>query len=412
MNNDIDKIEAQYNEHPYPLPIDDMHERIAGGYIQGSCPEFFWQRIFPEKKYKDDLNVLIAGCGTNQAIYHALKFPNSKHYAIDLSEKSLKHVYKMIKKYDIKNLVIEKKGLEDLKNNDEFDYVISTGVIHHTKNPQESLNALVNATKIDGALFIMVYAIYLRVGIYYFQDAFRYLGLKNDAKGIEVGKRLIQLSPKTHYANIYLNEIQNTSGTKDLSFNAGFVDTFFNERDVSYDAFQLKNLISTSGAFFQNWQDNAHHYRDLFNFGGLGELDAKLKSLDPWELTDFTQKMNPSLGKFSFILRKQKKYINKFFKTKDLIGTTHVYKLNKNHPLNKERDYNSKGLIINHGRKIELNILEKIIWDQLNNNIMGILLKTNEIIADSNIQKQISLNELKEIINKFWKNGYVSLADV
>ena len=55
MNNDIDKIETQYNEHPYPLPIDDMHERIAGGYIQGSCPEFFWQRIFPEKKFIEKL---------------------------------------------------------------------------------------------------------------------------------------------------------------------------------------------------------------------------------------------------------------------------------------------------------------------------------------------------------------------
>ena len=85
MNKDIDKIEAQYNEHPYPLPIDEMQERIAGGYIQGSCPEFFWHRIFPEKQYKDDLNVLIAGCGTNQAIYHALKFPNSRHYAIAVS---------------------------------------------------------------------------------------------------------------------------------------------------------------------------------------------------------------------------------------------------------------------------------------------------------------------------------------
>ena len=101
-----------------------------------------------------------------------------------------------------------------------------------------------------------------------------------------------------------------------------------------------------------------------------------------------------------------------FFKTKDLINTTHVYKICKNHPLNKESDYNSKGLIVNHGRKIELNILEKIIWDQLDNNIEGILLKTNEIIADFSIQKQISLNELKEIIHKFWKNGYVSLADL
>jgi SAM-dependent methyltransferase len=413
MKKDIDEIETQYNEHPYPLPIEDMVEKIASGYTQGSCPKYLWQRLFPEKKYKDDLNVLIAGCGTNQAIYHALKFPNAKHYAIDLSEKSLNHVNNMIKKHDIKNLIIEKKGIEELKNKNEFDYVVSTGVIHHTKNPQESLNILVNATKTDGALFIMVYATYLRVGIYYLQDAFRHLGLKSNANGIEIGKKLIQLSPKNHYANVYLNEIQNnTSGTKDLSFNAGFVDTFFNERDVSFDALELKKLISNSGAFFQSWEDNAHHYRKLFDFRELSELDIQLKTLNPYELTDFTQKMSPSLGKFSFTLRKQKKYMNKFFKTKDLIDTTYAYKLNMDHPLNKKHDYNSKGLIINHGRKIELDILEKIIWDQLNNNISSILIKTNKIISNLNIEKQISLNELKEILHNFWKNGYISLADV
>ena len=43
----------------------------------------------------------------------------------------------MIKKYDIKNLEIEKKDIVDLPHKNEFDYVISTGVIHHTKDPQE-----------------------------------------------------------------------------------------------------------------------------------------------------------------------------------------------------------------------------------------------------------------------------------
>ena len=86
---DTDGIEQQYTEHPYPDPIFDMFDRIQTGYRQGSCPEAHWHKLFPEKTYRDDLNVLIAGCGTNQAVYHALKFPNSHHYAIDVSDESL-----------------------------------------------------------------------------------------------------------------------------------------------------------------------------------------------------------------------------------------------------------------------------------------------------------------------------------
>ena len=44
------------------------------------------------KEYNENIDVLIAGCGTNQAIYHALKFPKSKNYAIDVSQSSLNHV--------------------------------------------------------------------------------------------------------------------------------------------------------------------------------------------------------------------------------------------------------------------------------------------------------------------------------
>ena len=108
-SNDTDGIESQYTQHPYPAPISDMPKRIQLGYKQGSSPDLIWNMLFPEKPYKDDLNVLIAGCGTNQAIYHALMFPNSQHYAIDVSEESLRHVADMIKVHNINNLEIEKK---------------------------------------------------------------------------------------------------------------------------------------------------------------------------------------------------------------------------------------------------------------------------------------------------------------
>ena len=324
-SNDVDGIESQYTRHPYPAPISDMRERIQLGYKQGSSPDLIWNKLFPEKPYKDDLNVLIAGCGTNQAIYHALKFPNSQHYAIDVSEESLRHVADMIKTYGIKNLEIEKKDIIDLTHDNEFDYVISTGVIHHTKNPQESLCKLLQTSKNDGALFIMVYASYLRIGVYYLQDAFRYLDLKPDKKGIETAKKLIELSPKYHYAHNYIKAITNTSGTKDLSFDAGFVDTFFNARDKAYNIFELKELIDNAGAYFQCWDDNSLFYRSLFNFPKTGGLIQSFNALDPWQLADFTQKMAPNNGKFTFILRKQKEYEHRFFNILDVLPTTYVY---------------------------------------------------------------------------------------
>ena len=108
---DLDKIEEQYSKFPYPAPLENMEELIKQGYEQSSCPHALWYKLFPERRYQENLKVLIAGCGTNQAIYHALRHPRSEHYAIDVSEESLKHVANMIKKYNIKNLEIEKKNI-------------------------------------------------------------------------------------------------------------------------------------------------------------------------------------------------------------------------------------------------------------------------------------------------------------
>ena len=72
MPNDSDVIADQYAVHPYPEPIFNMDEQIdLHNYVQGSCPEKIWRKLFPDKSYNASLDVLIAGCGTNQAIYHA-----------------------------------------------------------------------------------------------------------------------------------------------------------------------------------------------------------------------------------------------------------------------------------------------------------------------------------------------------
>jgi SAM-dependent methyltransferase len=401
-----DDIEAQYNEHPYPEPILDMDQKIDLGYQQGSCLTLIWQRLFPEKEYRDNLNILIAGCGTNQAIYHALKFPKSQHYAIDVSETSISHVRNMIEKYNIKNLIIEKKDILELKNKNEFDLVISTGVIHHTKDPQKSLNILVKATKDDGALFIMVYASYLRMGVYFLQDAFRYLDLKNTKKDIGVAKRLIELIPQNHYVNKYLDsaKVEDTTivtSSQDMHYDAGFVDTFFNARDVSFNIDELKILINKSGSYFQGWYDNMFYYKKLFNFGAIESLNKEYMHLNNWELSDFTQKMSPSSGKFSFFLRKGKKYENRFFEIEELTASTYVQKI----PF-KLLEHDDDSFLQGVSKNIE-----KIIWLNIDNKIEDILKKSNEVISKEGFEEELSFNNIRTVLHHYWKEGKISFSD-
>ena len=92
---DTDVIEQQYTEHPYPAPISNMSESELDKVDIGKdlAPDELWHKLFPrEKRTGMTLNILVAGCGTNQAVYHAMSFPNSHHYAIDVSDVSLNHV--------------------------------------------------------------------------------------------------------------------------------------------------------------------------------------------------------------------------------------------------------------------------------------------------------------------------------
>lgn len=409
-SNKADKIERQYTDFPYPAPIEEILDHISRGYAQGSSPDKIWPKLFPEKSYKDDLRVLIAGCGTNQAIYHALKFPNSYHYAIDVSEKSLEHVANSIKKYNIDNLEIDKKDIADLTNQNEFDYVISTGVIHHTEDPQNSLNKLVQATKQDGALFIMVYASYLRIGIYYLQDAFRYLGLNPNKEDIEIANKLIDLLPKDHYAHKYIAAIDKSSGTRDLTFDSGFIDTFFNARDRAYDIFELKELIEESGAFFQCWLDNSFYYRSLFNFSTQSRVYRNFNSLNPWELADFTQKISPNSGKLAFTLRKEKQHEHKYFNILDVTPETYAHPFLLTNIEKPDFSSQSGGVIGTKSLTVKLNIMERIVWDNLGQKLKDIFDKSKAEISDKKIDQDLSFDNLREMVHKFWKNGYINFS--
>ena len=117
--------------------------------------------------------IWVAGCGTNQAIFTALRFPNSTIVATDLSTRSLETSTNTAAHLGISNVEFRRESINNAAFEREFDYIICTGVIHHNADPKVPLAKLSSALKPDGILELMVYNRYHRIETTAFQKAIR-----------------------------------------------------------------------------------------------------------------------------------------------------------------------------------------------------------------------------------------------
>jgi len=401
----IDRVKKQYNEYPYPEPIDDLESQIEKGYKEQSDLKISWPILFPEKKYQDDINIFIAGCGTNQAIYHALVYPNSNIYAIDLSENSISHNKKMIEKYNIKNIEIEEKSIFDVDIKDRFDLIISTGVIHHTQDPSKALRKLVLSGNHDSALHIMVYSLYARIGIHFLQDVFKYFELDQNEKDLEFAKNFISSLPSNHYVN-------NFGGYKEIN-KTSLVDTFLHTQDIHYDCLGIERLINESGGYFQCWHNNIDYYPFFLKL----QEDKReiLNNLSQFEIADLTQKIITTTNKHTFIIRKKEEFKNLWYNIEEIKNNTRVRQrlgLKAVELANKETDYGGK-IRNRRGMEISFSFLEGAIFHNIKNEeieINALLDLVNSFLKDHNHDYIFNLKEIKTIIHNFWKKGLVVLT--
>ncbi len=118
-----------------------------------------------------DAAIWVAGCGTNQALITALRYPNARVLGTDLSAESLDVCRSNAKALGVENLTLECASLNDTDYRDRFDMVICTGVIHHNRDPAAVLDRLACALAPDGVMELMVYNTFHRILISAFQKA-------------------------------------------------------------------------------------------------------------------------------------------------------------------------------------------------------------------------------------------------
>jgi len=140
-------------------------------------PTFLNQEIgaWHDERVPRDADIWVAGCGTNQAVFTALRFPDARVLGTDLSPVSLGICRDTASQLGITNLELEERSINGEVAQDRFDYVVCTGVVHHNADPGACLDGLRRALKPNGILEVMVYNAAHRTCVAACQDAIRTL---------------------------------------------------------------------------------------------------------------------------------------------------------------------------------------------------------------------------------------------
>jgi SAM-dependent methyltransferase len=293
---DVDAINKQfYGKYNYPWP-----PLILPAYPKDITRTFVNQDIgsWDHSRLPANARIWVAGCGTNQALLTALKFPESEILGTDISTQSLDTCRKNAAAIGIKNLRLEEKSLNDVTYLEEFDYVICTGVIHHNARPGNVLQNLRNALKPDGILELMVYNYYHRLFTVACQKAIRCFYDANAQVDFlleqDLAKRMIAGYP----ANCNEDMERFFKEHIDMS-EAEMTDSLIQPVEYNYTVESLAGLADKAGLEILlhciNQFDidaNTFTWNMQFNEPGLTEKYLALEDIKRWQVTNLVALTN------------------------------------------------------------------------------------------------------------------------
>lgn len=283
-----DVVARQYQRWQYPHPIADLDLWTTNNW-EWFDPAYSHRILWPDREYQLDLDILIAGCGTNQAAIFAFTNPQATVLGLDISQPSLDNQQLLKEKHGLKNLELQLLPIEEAASlRRDFDLVVSTGVLHHMADPLAGLSALAGCLRRDGVLALMLYAKYGRIGVEILESAFRDMGLGQDQASVQLVKDTLSLLPQDHPVVNYLKL------ARDIVSDAALVDTFLHGRQRSYTVDECIDFVESAGLVFQGWFHKTPYYPHEFNMP-MGEFYSAVTALPErklWSVMERIQTLN------------------------------------------------------------------------------------------------------------------------
>jgi SAM-dependent methyltransferase len=251
--------------------------------------------LWPKQAPRANRAILVAGCGTSQAAIHALREPDARVTAIDISETSLRHTRGLQQKYGLRNLDLHRLAIEEVGQlSRTFDQIVCTGVLHHLPDPDIGLRALRDSLAPDGAMQVMVYATYGRAGIYMMQEYCRLLGVGVAERELQDLSAVIgALSADHPIAGV-------ARRATDFRRPDALADALLHPQDRAYTVPQLFAWLERCGLKFGRWHEQAPY---LPQCGAIARLPhaRRLAALPPPLQHAAVELLRGSMTKHSFI---------------------------------------------------------------------------------------------------------------
>jgi SAM-dependent methyltransferase len=246
-----EEVRDFYERLPYPAPLTSLDEHREL-YKNPDRRRATFHLMWPAAQPPANQEILIAGCGTSQAASYALREPDARITAIDISDMSLRHTRNLQSKYNLENLRLHQLPIERVREMGRtFDLVVCTGVLHHLPDPDQGLCALRDVLRPGGAMRVMVYARYGRVGIYMMQEYCRLLGISASAKDLRDLGATIEALPADHPVSRVLCR------TMDFRRPEAMADALLHPQDRAYTVPELYAWLDRCGLAFGRWIEQA-----------------------------------------------------------------------------------------------------------------------------------------------------------
>ena len=161
-----------YDVEPFPNYKDSEDKRslIEKGdtnYLSKTLKEFIgFNKSFIE-----------IGSGTSQLSNYLAAGTNNKIFAFDPTEKALRLGLNFALKHNINNVTFVNADIfDDVLEEEVFDFVWCSGVLHHTKDPYAGFQIIQKSLKLNGYILIGLYNKYGRFRTFIRQYLFKFFG--------------------------------------------------------------------------------------------------------------------------------------------------------------------------------------------------------------------------------------------
>lgn len=288
---EVDRINAEfYGKHPYPWRPLRLERLLDGNFWRRMVCQAFgdWEaRTIPERA-----DIWVAGCGTNQAAITALNFPLARVVGSDISVPSLDLCARTASELGLNNLTLQEESLNDGRNEEAFDYILCTGVIHHNAHPSQPLRNVAKALKRTGVLELMVYNRFHRTLTTAFQKIVRILAGRQMGTGpgssteMAIAAAIVKEFAVECQMRSFLNRFREIHPEQ-------FADSLLQPVEYSYTVESLNELASSCGlellvpavSLFDRAGDS-FRWNLRFDSKELSTLYNSLEDVRRWQITN------------------------------------------------------------------------------------------------------------------------------